>query len=205
MYNLNFPVQPHFAEGRDGFASGTYWKHPQWDIWLSALHVYVQQERKRPPFIRRNVEVAEGIIDTVLYGGISPAANKPRDPIIGERCYVFGVPEQSIAVQRRIATVYHKRNTTAPDADFKVPTWIAEIDELPTPIPTFNSEAGLQYQPVTQGMSGGPVVAEDGTVLGVLVGQGSPFDRDQDGDMDQFFEFHSTAQIFDVFGPELIA
>jgi len=165
----NFEVRPHFHEGRNGFASGTFWKHPQWGIYLTALHVHAMQNRTPPPFITRNPDVAEGIIDAVVYGGISPTAEAPRLPILGETCFCYGVPEQSVAVQRRVAKVYHQRTRVEDGADYSTPNWIAEIAELPTPIESFNSEAGLEY--------------------------------DNDGDIDQFFEFVSMLDIFNIFAP----
>jgi len=194
-------VRPYFHEGKNSQAPGSYWR---WegipDTWFSAKHVLDMQEGTVPPFISENPKVAPGLIDVAVYGSGLSQIERPREPIEGEPVVIFGIPNGTVEVVARVGTIYWHRKEIAGDAEYSTPTWIVEIDELPSPVPSFDTPAGLLYQPVVPGMSGGPIIAlNDRVPLGVLVGQSSPFDKDQDGDIDQFAEFHSLASVWDVF------
>ncbi|MGB0907594.1 MAG: hypothetical protein ACPGVT_08875, partial [Maricaulaceae bacterium] len=195
--DFGIDVKRYFHEGQAGQAPGSFWS--LWGGFVSAHHVYTQQFRKTPPFASSQVLIADGLIDACLYGCNLSQSQRPRSPVEEERVFVYGFPGGSNTLSKRIGRVYLKRSAPPAGAGgYSMPSWIGKIDELPEDIPRDHDEAN-HYEPVFVGMSGGLVMTEDGTALGILVGRSGPMDMDFDGDLDQLFEFVELGDVWDIF------
>lgn len=190
-------VKRYFYEGKTGQAPGTFFS--LWDGHLSANHVLAQQNRQAPPFASPQIQSGEGVIDACLFGCNLAGEARPDEPELEQKVFVYGYPGGSQKMASRIGSVYWKRSEIPDGAgDYSIPTWVGLIDERPADIRPDTEEANY-YEPVFIGMSGGLVMTEDGTPLGILVGRSGPSDVDFDGDLDQLFEFVALSDVWDVF------
>ena len=197
--DFSFNVKRYFHESLHASAAGTFWE--LWDGHITANHVYIHQGRTVPPFTNGAIMSGTGTVDTCLIGCDLTGIERPRDPVIGERIYVYGYPQGSAHLSTRAAKVYHHRQSSA-DENYTTPTWMGLIDERPENVEPESDEANL-YEPIFEGMSGGLVMAEDGTALGVLVGTAS-FDWDSDLDLDHVFDFVSLSDIWWIFAEDAL-
>lgn len=126
---------------------------------------------------------------------------QPRKPIEGERIYIYGAPQGQSQVSSRIARVYLKRSTAsniAGEGGFSTPTWIARIDEMPLVVQP-DTLAADNYGPVAPGMSGGMIISKRKEPLGVLVMATSPADLNHNGINEQYCDFVSLHDIWQIF------
>lgn len=195
--NFGFDLKRYFHEGTTGQAPGSFWT--LWGGYITADHVYKEQNHTPPPFASGNISSGNPVIDACLMGCDNIPSRHPRAPIEGERLFIYGFPGGSNTVSPRIGTAYLKRSSSVTDYD--TPTWIAKIDEWPNGV-TGDMPEGVFYEAVTVGMSGGLIMAEDGTPLGVLVGDSGPWHEDADLDLDQVLDFVALSDIWTVFANE---
>jgi len=145
----DFNVRRHF----DGRAWGSFWDHC--GVTLTADHVPAAMADDGTAFVGQPVTRSLGLIDAAHYGEWE--CGKPRDPAIGESVWVIGYPGGSLHPSYRKGEIYLKREESG-SPDYEHPTWIAVLHT---------------DEPVVGGMSGGIVISEDGTPLGILVTQNS--------------------------------
>ena len=165
-YNL----QRRFYDPAGKTVYGTYWAHC--DTTITAGHVHADMDGTPPDGALGKPLYIPGAIDAAFYtdGWSCPP---PANPTNGQRVwiggYVAGADEPSI----RRGTMYIKRPVSGSD-EYKVATYIFIFDPV--------SLADVLGEPVNGGMSGGIVLNEDLTPVGILATQNHKWDSDGDGE-----------------------
>lgn len=193
---LGQDVRSYYQQGNGSQAYGSFWAWA--GGWVSAYHVYKQQKFEIPNFANGPVQVGHPKLDVVLYGCDLNCVVRPRAPVEGERIYLYGAPQSTGQISKRLARVFYhrKRVDNSGEDDFSTPTWIGQIDQMPSHI-NGEGDAHIPYAQVSAGMSGGLVVSEYGEPLGILVMQTSPMDDNRDGINEQYFDFVSLRDVYD--------
>ena len=166
-------IRRHFYNERGFQCYASFFAH--WEGWITAGHCMTETNDLLPPFANGDFSTWPEGLDAAMLGCRLPA-QRPADPIIGQKVICKGFPAGARGLETRHGKVYFERNPG---------TWIAHI-EIPD-------------EPVVTGMSGGPVVdALSGEPVGIIITRNSPADLNNDRDPDESCDFISLAAVWDA-------
>ena len=166
-------IRRHFYNERGFQCYASFFAY--WDGWITAGHCMTETNDLLPPFADGEFTSWPEGLDAAILGCHLPA-QRPADPVIGQKVICKGYPAGSRALEQRRGKVYYERNPG---------TWIAHIQ--------------IPDEPVVTGMSGGPVIdIETGEPIGVIITRNSPADLNNDRDPDESCDFIALSAVWDA-------
>ena len=167
-------VARHFFNGKHSQCYASFF--PLWGGWASAGHCATDSHDTVPPFATGPLKSWPDGLDAALYGCKLPGV-APPSPIAGLRVMAAGFPAGSKHVETRLGRIYIQRSPGQ---------WIVQLDD--------------PEEPVVTGMSGGPVLLNDGPhaghPIGILITRNSPADLDADADADESYDFIALSDVW---------